>query len=173
MVGSRLLLISDCRVHCSHIINMNTVYVIYFSISWKQNLCDWNFLGSPRAESEIDSQEILLWNLCGGSRTQRRQRASLCLQSSELGPPAPPPHSQASVPPPPLDPPPPGGGTHLRERGVPVRTKGQTLCYSRYICYFVLRQMLAQRSVRRRSHWSLQLRQGGDHKEMSSFSADQ
>ena len=51
------------------------------------------------------------------SGTPSRQSTRLFLQSSQLGPP--PPH------------------TRLRERGcgiVPIRTKGQTQWYSRYIC---------------------------------------
>jgi hypothetical protein len=50
----------------------------------------------------------------------------------------PPPHKQASVYPPPLLVP--GGGhTRLRERGwgVPIRTRGQTLWYSRYTVLWV------------------------------------
>ncbi len=54
------------------------------------------------------------------------QSARLCLQTSELAPPLHPEASVAFVS---------GRGTHLRERGrggEPIRTKVQTLWYSRY-----------------------------------------
>ncbi len=61
-----------------------------------------------------------------------RESARLFLHSSELGPP----HPQENVPIPSLVPGGGGGQTRLRERGwgVPIRTRGQTLWYSRYIC---------------------------------------
>ncbi len=66
-------------------------------------------------------------------KPQSRQSARLFLQSSELGPPRNP-LTRRRVCPPPLIP---GEGhTRLRERGweVPIRTRGHTLWYNRYIC---------------------------------------
>jgi hypothetical protein len=65
---------------------------------------------------------------------QSRQIAKLFLQSSESGFPPPPPHTQAGVEPPSF-----GsggeGGTLASQvgEGVPMRTRGQTLWYSRHI----------------------------------------
>jgi hypothetical protein len=74
---------------------------------------------------------ILLCRFCA----QNRQSAKLFLQSSKLGLPHPP--TRKRVLPPPLVP---GGSLALRERGwgVPIRMRGQTLCYSRHICIYVL-----------------------------------
>jgi hypothetical protein len=64
--------------------------------------------------------------------TAGTQSARLSFQSSELTPPPPPPHPQAGVAPPGSK----MGGTHLLAGGVgmgeAIRTKGQTLWYSRY-----------------------------------------
>jgi hypothetical protein len=69
---------------------------------------------------------------CG---SHSRQSTRLFLQLSELGPPTPHPPTSRRVRPPTLVP---GGDTVEGVRGVPVRTRGQTLWYSRYIyMYFV------------------------------------
>jgi hypothetical protein len=71
----------------------------------------------------------------GHWKTQSRQSAKRSLQSSEFGPLQP---AGECVRPPLLRV---GGHTRSREMGWkdPIRTRGQTLWYSRYICiYFVL-----------------------------------
>jgi hypothetical protein len=82
-----------------------------------------------------DCERIVAWI---AHAPQGRQSARLILQSSDLGPPPPTPLPAGECVP---SPPPLGfrgeGHTRLRERvglGVPIRTRGQTLWYSRYVC---------------------------------------
>jgi hypothetical protein len=82
--------------------------------------------------------DVLLYHTVG--QRVRRQSAKLFLQSSELGIPHPS-HARECVPPPPPSFGSGGRGTLACGRGggrVPIRTKGQTLWYSRYICTLCL-----------------------------------